>query len=251
MNIRLLAVILLTALLAGCSASTPTPPPATLPPPTAEAPTATPEPTDPPPTPTLEPTVAPTPTVQTLPPFESHATVDLVNVRANPGSLFNVITMLHTKDVKFTVLGQAPGGEWIKIQLEDESQGWIAANFVYAETDLKKLAVIQPEDAVMISGEVKGQSGKGVDGIVFTVMQGREFGNISTNAATDEAGVFYAFLPPGSYGKWYATFKEIACTSSLMDGNCQCAGGACGRLAPEIAYVILPQESVLEFEYVK
>ncbi|HMN13003.1 MAG TPA: SH3 domain-containing protein [Bellilinea sp.] len=250
MNTRIPSLILALILLAGCTAQTPSPVP-TQAPPTVVPATPTSAPTAIPATATVVPTPAPTPAPTALPSFVTHATADLVNVRANPGSMFNVLTMLHSKETTFRVLGQAPGGEWVKIVLEDETEGWIAASYVYAEVDLGGLPVLEPEDAVHVQGAVKDKTRNGIDGIVFSVMQGRENGTVSTKAMTNKAGEFHAFLPAESYGKWYVAFNDIACTSSLMDAACTCIGGSCGTLSPEIAYIVLPQAIPLEFELVK
>lgn len=214
------------------------------------APEATPIPETPSPlpptwTPSPEPTATPTPTATPFQPFEAKALTDYLNFRSNPGYLFTVVAMLE-KDTPFQVLGKSPGGEWIYVELEDGTTGWLFSRLIVSDIDLELAPVREPEDAQLVTGTVKIPSGEPVSGVQFTI-QGASSSAFRTDAMTDENGVFYAYLPSSLTGKWYVSYTAIACTSNLMDADCNCINDACGSISPELTSVTLPQTEPLEF----
>lgn len=196
-------------------------------------------------TPTPEPTATPTPTATPFQPFEAKALTDFLNLRSNPGYLFDVITMLQ-KDTAFKVLGKSPGGEWIYVELADGKTGWIFAQLIVSDIDLQLAPVREPEDVQLITGAVKDANGKPINGIQFAI-QGAESSTFRTDAMTDSTGVFYAFLPSGLTGKWYVIYTAISCKSNTMDKDCNCINNVCGSPSPEMDSVTLPNPEPLLF----
>jgi len=205
----------------------------------------TPSPLPPTWTPTPRSTATVMPTATPFQPFEAKAITDYLNVRANPGMLFGILTQLPM-DTSFRVLGRSPGSEWVYVELEDGQTGWIFAQLVAADMDLQLAPVHEPQDVQRIRGVVRDGSGQPVSGIQFMV-QSAAFSAQSTSAVTDAEGYFYAFLPADATGKWYVSYTAMTCSSNKMDADCNCLGGVCGSVSPVVDYVTLPQAEPMEF----
>ena len=224
--------------LAACSPSTPAPPAVT---PTPEASPALPATWTPSPPPTETPLPSPTP----FKPFEAKALADNLNLRANPGYLFEVLQML-AKDTPFQVIAKSPGGEWIYVELADGKTGWVFAQLIATDQDLQQAPIREPEEVQLITGTVKNANGQPINGIQFMI-QGAGASAPRTDALTDDSGIFYAFLPAASAGKWYVSFTAVSCASVTMDKDCNCLNGECGTVEPALINVTLPQVEPLEF----
>ncbi len=248
-----LSILLLAVLLAACAQATPTEPPA-VPAPTEEPPTALPTPlpptvtASPPPTATLTPLPSPTLSPTPFTPFTASALAENVNVRSNPGYLFRVLVMVP-KGTKFLVLGKSPGGEWILVQLSTNVTGWVFAQLIESEVEVQSAPVIQPVDAQLISGRVVDEQGQPVNGIQFALTQGEGAAAPRTDAMTDVNGIFFAYLPSTATGDWTVSFTAIACSSSVMDAECNCKGGTCGSIAPVLQKITLPVKEALTFTW--
>jgi len=230
----LIALLLLTA----CGTQPPPSPEVPLP---IASPSALPATWTPSPPPTETPLPSPTP----FQPFEAKALTANLNLRANPGYLFTVLQMLE-KDTPFQVLAKAPGGEWIYVELADGKTGWVFAQLIATDQDLQQAPIREPEDVQLITGTVKNANGQPINGIQFMI-QGAGASAPRTDALTDANGVFYAFLPAASAGKWYVSFTAVSCTSVTMDKDCNCLNGVCGTIDPVMKNVTLPQTEPLEF----
>lgn len=78
----------------------------------------------------VPPTPSDTPTPTEIPPILGIiASINTVNVREGPGVSFSAITAL-TPGTSVEVLGQDADGTWYNIQMEDGSEGWIAASLI-------------------------------------------------------------------------------------------------------------------------
>lgn len=83
--------------------------------------------------PTLTP--APTPTAT---PIWGTVSADILNLRAGP-SLDEMKIGRLSAGTKLELLGRNEGGDWLWIRTEDGRKGWVAAEFVQTEADLKAL----------------------------------------------------------------------------------------------------------------
>jgi hypothetical protein len=86
-------------------------------------------------------------------------------------------------------------------------------------------------------------NGNPVSGIGFSITQR----NQHDQANTDKSGIFYIYLPLKASGEWNLSFASIDCKSSVMDANCQCIGGTCGKPDPEIVTLKFPIPAPLSF----
>ena len=249
-------LLLATALVAGCSAAPSAPTADLLGTIVAQTLTAVP----PTLTPTTETDFAATPALATsalpaaIATFTPESTtihyvytqVDNLNLRVQPGTLFKVSRVMP-KGTKLQVLGQAPGGEWLNVRNDEGIIGWVGVNFVQGGYDGPPPPVITPKDVLLVTGQVLDTNGNPASGIGFAVTQQTSTQTLRADAATDESGKFYAYLPPIYSGAWTVSFNSVACTSNTMDAGCNCLGGACGKPDPETATVTLPQSAPLSF----
>jgi hypothetical protein len=139
------------------------------------------------------------------------------------------------------LLGQAPGGEWLNVMNDEGIVGWVNVNIVLMAYDGPPAPVVEPTDALLVTGSVMTELGTPVSGIGFAVLQGAR----RTDAMTDENGQFYAYLPKTMSGTWTVSYISVSCKSNTMDAGCNCINGICGSAFPVNSTVQLPQvESV-------
>jgi len=201
------------------------------------------------------PTLAPqTPAPSTSPtPFASFSaspTVDNLNIRINPGYLFDAWGVVQQTDT-LTVLGKAPGDEWIYVETAAGVKGWAFAELLKSEVDLKQVPVQTPTEVVVISGQVLDVNGTPIQGIGFDIKQGSEEGAPTNVVLTDAKGEFYSFLPADATGVWSVSQTAIACNSNIwLDGACTTyKSGYTGTVEPQTISVTLPQASPLKFTW--
>jgi hypothetical protein len=200
-------------LLAGCAAlSSPTATPTSPPP----APTDTPAP----PTPTPEP--SPTPT-QPYTPIEAQVNVFSLNLRAGPGTLFKS-GGYYNVGAKVTVLGKAPGGQWVKVKTFDNKDGWMFADFLDLKDKITEVPVVPVGDAIVIEGKAADVAGNGIRGINVAITQQSGSQTLRVDAISGADGTFYAYLPTTSSGTWSAEIVGVDCSSPIIEGNCKYSG---------------------------
>jgi uncharacterized protein YgiM (DUF1202 family) len=198
--------------------------------------------------PALTPTSSASPTPFTS--FTVKPGVDNLNVRSNPGYLFDALLMVQQTDV-LTVLGKAPGGEWMNIQTENGVEGWVFTELLTSDVDLEQVPVREPKDVLAIKGRVLDATGLPIQGVGFEVKQGTEANAATNTVVTDANGDFYSFLPATSSGTWTVTQTGIACKSNVWS-NSTCAtykAGYTGTVIPQTLTVSLPQSSPLAFTW--
>jgi hypothetical protein len=179
-------------------------------------------------------------------PFYVTNTVENLVLRADPGYLFEAKTTLPS-NARLLVLGRALGGEWIFVQTPFERTGWVFAQFLEPGQDYGMVPLIQPADVQLVRGRVVDEAGNPVNGIQFALVQGTSGTPPRNDAITDDSGIFYAFMPQTASGSWSVSFTAIACSSRLMDKDCKCLRGTCGKPDPEITSISLPTDEQLTF----
>jgi hypothetical protein len=181
-------------------------------------------------------------------PFTIANTVENAVLRANPGPLFNAKTTL-AQNTQLTVIGISPGREWVFVITPFDTTGWVFAGLLEPKPELTTVPLVQPADVQLVRGQVLGTDRHPITGIQFALIEGVGATGTPprTDAVTDSNGFFYAFLPLTATGTWTVSFTAIACTSNLMDANCQCITGDCGKPDPEITTVTLPTTDVVTF----
>ncbi len=200
--------------------------------------TSTPEPTV-----TLTPTASPTPFI----PFTINTFADNVNVRNNPGYLFNVKLLVNSSDT-LTVHGMSPGGEWIYVEVTPDVYGWIFGKLLYTRLP-PPLPIKEPVDVQRIRAHVTDSSSHPVSGIAFALTSSMLETAARSDSLSDANGDVYFFIPLHTEGDWYLTYVGYACTSSAVDANCNCIVGGCGKVEPAQLIITLPTSEVFEFSW--
>jgi uncharacterized protein YraI len=171
-----------------------------------------------------------------------YTAVENVNLRVNPGLLFQVSRVLP-QNTRLQLLGQSPGGDWVNVQNDEGIVGWVSHWVVTMDYQGPPLPVIEPEDVILITGTVTTELGTPVSGIGFDLIQGSR----RTDAITNGEGRFYAYLPANMSGTWTVKYVSVACTSNTMDVNCNCISNSCGTAHPESMTIQLPQSEPSNF----
>ncbi len=185
-----------------------------------------------------------TPTEEIFGEVYVYTSVENVNLRVQPGMLFQVSRVL-AQNTRLRLLGSAPGGEWLYVKTDEPINGWVNVNVVKGDSDIPLALVIVPTDVILITGKVLTPLGTPVSGIGFAITQGSR----RTDASTDETGQFYAYLPLTMSGIWQVGYISISCKSNVMDSGCNCTNDICGKANPESISISLPQNDVLNFAW--
>lgn len=204
---------------------------------TGSAPTSAPEATF---TPIPTPTVVATNTSSTT--FTARTSAQNVNLRVGPGALFKVSRVM-AQGTPLQVVGRALGNEWLYVLNDEGINGWVSVLFVDFAYDGPPPPFVEPDNTILITGTVQTELGTPVSGIGFAFEQGKN----RTDAATNEEGRFYTYLPSHLSGTWRVSYVSINCHSNTMDANCNCISGRCGSAFPPSIDVTLPSVSDLVF----
>jgi hypothetical protein len=173
--------------------------------------------------------------------YFTHTSSENVNLRTDPGLLFPVSRVMP-QGRELQVLGLAPGGDWAYVfDNADGLNGWVDVTFV-EDFPHDGLLVIDPQDVQEIKGNVTDANGNPVSGIVFSITQGTN----RTETSTDETGVFHAYLPVTLAGRWTVAFNAIEATSNVMTPACL-NDHVCGTTDPKSIELALPATEVLLF----
>jgi hypothetical protein len=216
-------------------------PPATPTPAASETPAETSTPTE---TPVPPATPSPAPFV----PFEATIIVDNVNLRSNPGYLFSVLRILHVNDTVL-VLGKSLGNEWFLVQMNNFVTGWVFHQLVETAGNIDLLPIYQPSNTQLITGRVVNEQGTPISGLQFAFVQGTGASEQRNDAMTNADGIFYAFMPSNYSGEWTVSYVAIACTSNVMDSDCNEIPGMGTTVDPVSAQVTLPYSQELNFTW--
>ena len=198
------------------------------------------------PSPSFTPIPSFTATITPFSPFIASVWADGVNLRANPGYLFEIRASLP-KNTPLVVLGRCLGNEWMYVRTPSDTEGWVFAQLLNSDVELSDAPLLEPGPVQKIVGQVLDQAGEPVSGIQFALIKGPGDTPPRTDAITGPDGWFYAFLPLNVNGNWNIYYTAIACTSNVMNENCDCKGGICGRPYPSDLIITLPYEEPLIF----
>ncbi len=237
---RLLMICLFVIIFTGCAGKAPiTAPPDVTPESEATIPATT-----APPDPTISPTNTISPT--SIPaPFDAVVTVATLNLRSGPSQLHDILK-LYQKDEVVSVVGHAPGLEWIKVITKDGKTGWMYASFMDLSHPITDSVEMPISESLVATGTVVDASGKGVPGIQvgLTYVGGVERVRITGTTMMD--GTFLAYAPIEFQGAWISTIIGVGCTSPIVDVNCRYNG----KFTPLAGInVNLPQDVEIKFIY--
>jgi uncharacterized protein YgiM (DUF1202 family) len=201
-------------------------------------------------TPLPQPTETPIPTAiaTEFAPFNVKAGVDNFNVRTNPGYLFPVMTMVQ-QGTDLAVYGQAPGGEWIYIKTATGIYGWVFTKLIFDEPRLAEAPVKEPEKVQLVHGFLKDNQGNPISGFQFAMVQGSGQNAPRNDAMTDVNGEFFAYMPINSSGDWTVSYVAYACTSNVVNADCNFLPGQNKSPSPLVMNITLPLNDPLQFTF--
>ena len=193
------------------------------------------------------PTDASPPVLTPSGPLYVSTSVQNVNLRTQPGTLFPVSRVMP-QGTRLQVLGLSPGGEWVYVLNDEGLNGWVGV-WVVDKFPVQDFPTVEPGDVKRITGRVLDPNGLPVSGIGFAIEQQSASKTLRTDAISDASGTFYAYLPLSASGLWTVSHVSVACTSNSMDADCNCLNGICGASYPESATVSLPASEPLTFTW--
>jgi hypothetical protein len=171
--------------------------------------------------------------------------VQNVNLRTNPGTLFQVSRVMP-EGTRLQVLGLSPGGEWVYVLNDEDINGWVGIQIV-EDFSTEQFPTVEPEEVQRITGRVLDEDSQPVSGIGYAIEQQNASNTLRTDAVTDATGMFYVYLPQSYSGVWTVSHVSVSCTSNTMDADCNCLNGICGTSYPLSASVNLPVSEPLAF----
>jgi hypothetical protein len=191
---------------------------------------------------------SPVPTVATADePVYVRTIVQNVNLRTNPGTLFQVSRVMP-EGTRLQVLGLSPGGEWVYVLNDEGINGWVGIDIVEGFST-EQFPTVEPEDVQRITGRVSDEKGQPVSGIGYAIEGQNTSTPLRTDAVTDAIGMFYAYLPQSFSGVWTVSYVSVSCTSNTMDADCNCLNNVCGTSYPLSATITLPVTEPLIFTW--
>ena len=175
--------------------------------------------------------------------------VQNVNLRTNPGMLFQVSRVMP-EGTRLQVLGLSPGQEWVSVLNDEGINGWVGIH-VIEDFPTGQFPTVEPTDVQRITGRVLDENGQPISGIGYAIVQQNTSKTLRTDAVTDVTGMFYAYLPQSVSGVWTVSYLSISCTSNTMDTACNCVGGRCGMPDPLTTDIDLPRspDKILQFTW--
>ena len=194
---------------------------------------------------TIMPTIAVTSVVTAGGPYYIFTRAQNVNLRIQPGTLFQVSRVM-AQGTRLQVLGISHGGEWAYVLNDEGINGWVGISFVDA-FPLEQFPVVEPRDSQLVSGRVLDSNGLPISGIGFAIEQTTASKSLRTDSTTDAFGVFYAYLPKNLSGVWTVSYISISSISNAMTPDCLANTSACGQPQPISITVTLPMNPQLNF----
>lgn len=236
--IRLLtAVFFLSACQSPVPTSTPIPLSPTLPTSTASV---TPQPDTPTASVTAESTQTPAPIT-----LQASVNASTLNMRTGPSILHDILNQYEQGDT-VTVIGAAPGRQWLKVISKDGKTGWMYITHLNIDGDVHVLPMLPISESLTATGKVTDRSGAGIRGVQITLTRVGGATVVRAEATTIEDGTFYLYAPVEYQGTWLAAVSGADCDSPIVDNNCRFGGSfsPAGGIS-----LTLPQNTALDFIY--
>ena len=153
--------------------------------------------------------------------------VDLLNLRAGPGTLFPTLLSLP-RGTKVSTLGMTPDGKWIKVlasqATESPTIGWMNAEYL----DLSELQVSLPIEEWpaenTLTGLVSDVQGNPINEVRVVATFQADLDGIWAEATSNRSGNFFIYAPPELSGTLHIEVVAVNCYSTiskiLPDGSC-------------------------------
>ena len=155
-------------------------------------------------------------------------TVDLLNLRAGPGTLFPTLLSLP-RGTEVSTLGMTPDGKWIKVrttQLNDtQTIGWMIAEYLDLTSLETSLPIEQWPAESTISGTVRDDNGNPINEVRVLISFQEDLDGILAEGTSNRSGNFFIYAPTDLAGNFHAEIVAVNCYSSISkimpDGTCE------------------------------
>ena len=159
--------------------------------------------------------------------------------------LHDILNQYQQGDV-VSVIGAAPGQQWLKILDKDSKTGWMFISHLNLKGDVAAVPVLPISESLSAVGRVVDASGKGIPGVQVALYRvgGAQVVRVEGTSLAD--GSLYIYAPVEYQGSWLANVIGVDCTSPIVDTNCRYAG----KFTPAAGISLkLPQDSEITFTY--
>ncbi len=257
MSIRVMSIILLLILVAGCAPRQIPPSPEMIQTAIAETQAAVPTETPLPPTPAATNTPAPSPTPYqtpaptTSPPIAGKISAAFLNLRTGPSTFFEII---HTfvEDTPIIALSRTPDSEWVKVEIDFEDdptmEGWMAVIYLELDGNVPALPVEEVGLENAITGKVTDTEDNPIPGINIAFIVNNDQFDLSGDILSNQEGVFTIYLPDDLITTFDIQVISWDCESPIADANCQMSGYI---QVEDRAFIDTPQTEEINFTYEK
>lgn len=195
---------------------------------------------EPSPSPTPQPTETPAPVVLT-----AQVNVARLNLRSGPSILHDIINQYETGD-SLSVIGVAPGKQWVKVIAKGDKIGWMMAAHMTLQGDLSALPVLPISESLVAVGKITTAAGEPLAGIQVGITRVGGLEVVRVDGISQADGTIYVYAPVEYQGTWLASVIGVDCTSPIVDSNCRFSG----KFEPvEGIPLKLPQENQINFIY--
>lgn len=181
--------------------------------------------------------------------------VELLNLRAGPGTLFPTLLSL-TRGTKVVPQGMTPDGKWIRVLAstanDSQTTGWMVAEFLDLSELEISLSIEEWPTENTISGTVRDEKGNPINEVRVVATFEAESDGIWAEGTSNRNGNFFIYAPADLAGRFHIEVVAVNCYSSiseiLSDGTC-----AVQDYFPVSwkADSVLPQSQPVEFIYEK
>lgn len=151
---------------------------------------------------------------------------DNVNLRSNPGRLFDVIRVM-LRGSRMEYLGALPNGQWLKVRTGEGVIGWVLTELVVADFEPTYPYAV-PDNVLLITGTVLDANNNPITGVGISISKDEQ----SDNTFSVQDGTYYLYVPATLSGNWSLKQEIISCDSNIMNENCKCVVEGCGVFEP-------------------
>jgi hypothetical protein len=196
-------------------------------------------------------TPAHTPTATHVSPIAAAINVASQNLREGPSTLFDII-QTYDQGISVSATGRSEDSRWVQVTIRDEDgeieSGWMAAEFLSAEKDLKTLSVVEFPDEQTIRGRAEDAEGAPIPGVSVAAILRKGELEERGESISGEDGSFLIYFPEDLSGTFDVQVVGVDCTSPIVDGLCNLSEyfKLRGR-----AFITIPQQEDLVFVYQK
>jgi len=195
---------------------------------------------------TQPPTSTPEPTLTPPASFIARVNANFALLRTGPGSMHQPVTK-YPYGSNVTITGKAAGDEWVLVQAADQNTGWMPIKLLDIDYPLTGLPLQEPADTALIYGVIQDSVGNRLGGVGVSVCSDLCYQMDRTDAVTNQAGEFFAYVPITLDQNLRLYVSSVICASPIMNAECKLTG----KFLPEEVFLdeLPPSDPVLFMYY--